>query len=288
MRSVLFAILLVIVPSPLVFAKTVVFWQDGFPTVASQPVAREILIKALGSQDTLFLGLDDLKDPAALASADLFVLPYGSAFPTDGWAVIQSYLRAGGNLLILGGQPFRVPVTLANGKFIAGPEQDAYARDLGFRHTYALPQQQNTKFQWRLGYSFLGSEEVHARRFFAVEGRLNGLGYMVNSDAVEVAAPVIVVEKTNMSGQAMLGSRIVVLDFEPEPGYWESPDGMDLIRKTSDYARQGATSFWLEVLFSTVKPGEPPQMVVHLRNSYRERRSLPLSGTAKVELLSGS
>ncbi len=288
MRNVLFAILLVIVPSPIACAKTVVFWQGGFPTVASQPVARETLLKALGADNIAFLGLDALKDPAAFAGVDLFVLPYGSAFPADAWPVIQSYLRAGGNLLILGGQPFRVPVTLINGKFIASPEQDAYSRDLGFRHTYTLPQQQNTKFQWRLGYSFLGAEGVHARRFFAVEGRLNGLGYMMNSDGVEVAAPVIVVDNTNMSGQAMLGSRVVILDFEPEPGYWESPDGTDLVHKTADYARQGATLFWLEVLFSTVQPGEPPQMVVHLRNSYRERQSLLLSGTAKVELLSGS
>jgi hypothetical protein len=288
MRKLFFAILLGIVPIP-VFAKTAVFWQDGFPFIASQPVPQASLLKALDPNDTVFLNLDALRDPAALNGVDLFVLPYGSAFPADAWATILGYFREGGNLLVLGGQPFRVPVSLANDKtFLPGAEQDTYSRELGFRHTYELPRQENIKFAWRSGYSFLGPVEVHARRFFAVEGRLNGLGYMMNSESIAVAAPVIVVDHTSMQqGSGMLGSRMVMLDFEPQPGYWESEDGTSLIRQAASYARQGAASFWLEVLFSTLKPGESPQITVHFRNAYRERRSQTLSGTVKVELLSG-
>ena len=86
----------------------------------------------------------------------------------------------------------------------------------------------------------------------------------------------------------MRGARIVALDFEPAAGYWESSDGIELISQSAEYARQGATSFWLETLFSTLKPGEPAQVVVHLHNARRERLNLPLSGEAKVELLSGT
>ena len=87
--------------SPL-FAKTVVFWQEGFPTVASEPITRATLTQALG-QDAVFVGIDGLRDPSALENADLPVLPYGSAFPAANWSAILGYLQAGGNLLTLGG-----------------------------------------------------------------------------------------------------------------------------------------------------------------------------------------
>src|ERR1039457_4023237 len=82
------------------FAKVVVFWQPGFPTVASQPVSRDALVKALDGMDPVFAGLDGLRDTATLNGADLLVLPYGSAFPAEAWSGIQAYVRAGGNVAV--------------------------------------------------------------------------------------------------------------------------------------------------------------------------------------------
>src|ERR1700730_3968363 len=290
MRYLVAAFLLIFLGTSFGFARVVVFWQEGFPTVASQPVPRETLVTALEGMDPAFTNLEGLKDSAALSSADLLVLPYGSAMPADAWHGIHAYLQEGGNLLVLGGQPFRVPVTASDGKINQAPPQDTYSRELDFRHTYEVPRQGGTKFAWRLGYSFLRAPEIRAQRIFAIEGRLDGLGYMVNSEGVEIAAPIIVADHTSdeTPGNSMLGSRIVSLDFEPEPGYWESRDGISLISEAAGYARQGATSFWLETLFSTLKPGENPQVIVHLRNVHRERRARLQSGEVKVELLSGT
>src|SRR5208283_1517545 len=164
------------------------------------------------------------------AGADLLVLPYGSAAPADAWSAILTYLRNGGNLLVLGGQPLRVPVTRVDGRFVEGRPQDRYARDLDLQHTYEVPTPPEARFAWRAGYSFLPTPVVRARRFFAVEGRVRGLGYMLDSDGVEVAAPVIVVEhegaRPGCGGDGrdrdgfVAGGRMVMLDFEPEPGYW--------------------------------------------------------------------
>jgi hypothetical protein len=271
-------------------AKVVIFWQDGFPTVASQPIARETLVKALEGKEPLFVNLEDLKSPGILAGAELVVLPYGSAVPVDAWPQIRDYLQEGGNLLILGGQPLRVPVALVGGKFVQARPQDTYSRELDFRHSYEVPAPGDARFEWRFGYSFLPAPVIRAQRFFAVEGHLDGLGYMVNSEGTEVAAPVIVADQTSAVGREnkMRGSRIVSLDFEPASGYWESPDGISIIEESAEYARQGATSFWLEVLFSTLKPDERPEIVVHLQNARRDRLNLPLSGEVKVELLSGT
>jgi len=282
-------IVFLFVTSP-IFAKVVVFWQEGFPTVASQPIARETLVKALDGMDPVFAGVDGLKDSKTFEGVDLFVLPYGSAVPADAWESIHAYLKAGGNLLVLGGQPFRVPVVLDHGKFTQEPPQDSYSRELGFPHTYEIPKPEKTKFSWKLGYAFLPATDVKARRFFAVEGDVNGLGFMVNSDGDEVAAPVIVADHTDVRrpGNEMLGSRLVMLDFEPEQGYWESSDGVSLIRTSANYAREGATAFWLESMFSTVMQDEPAQIVVRLRNARRERLSLPVTGNVKLELISGN
>jgi hypothetical protein len=148
-----------------------------------------------------------------------------------------------------------VPVTASDGKFVQARPQDTYSRELDFRHTYEVPRQSGM-FAWKSGYSFLRNVGIRAQRFFAIEGRLDGLGYMVNSDGVEVAAPVVVADHTSdpSPGSAMRGSRMVALAFEPEPGYWESQDGISLISATAGYARQGATSFWLETACSTLKP----------------------------------
>ncbi len=166
MRHLIAALFLIIVSGSSVFGKVVVFWQEGFPTVASQPVSREALAKALEGADAIFAGIDGLQDSAALTGVDLLILPDGSAVPTDGWRSIQGYLRAGGNLLVLGGQPLRVPVTGVNGKYIEARPQDTYSHELDIRHTYEVPRPAGAKFSWRTGYSFPRAPEVRARRFF--------------------------------------------------------------------------------------------------------------------------
>jgi hypothetical protein len=276
-------------------AKVVVFWQAGFPTVAGASVTRDALVKALEGTGPVFAGIDQLKDPATFAEADLLVMPYGSAVPTEAWGAIQGFLRAGGNILVLGGQPFRVPVTSANGEFIQAEPQDSYSRDFGIQHTYTAPSQGASKFEWRAGYSFLPSLAIRARRFFVLEGRSNGLGYMVNAEGLQVAAPVVVSDRAagfgggrgaggagRGAGAGGAGSRAVLLDFEPVAGYWESADGIALIRSSASYARQGPVTLSLEMPFSSVKPDEVPSVTVRLRGGSKE-----LAGEVKVELVSG-
>ncbi len=276
---------LLLLSSLIASARVLVFWQEGFPTVASQPVARGTLSKALDGMDALLAGADRLRDAAAFDGVDLLVLPYGSAVPVECWGAIQTYLRGGGNLLVLGGQPLRVPVSRDGGRFVAASPQDTYSREIDIRHTYAVPPEAAWKFAWRNGYSFLGTPAIRARRFFVLEGRLDGLGYMWSSDRVAVAAPVVVIDRAGggPGSASMAGARMVLLDFEPEPGYWESEDGIALIRETASYARLGATSFTTELKYTALKPGEKPLVTVRLRNPRRE-----LTGEVTLELLSGA
>jgi hypothetical protein len=269
-------VFLLLLSSPLV-AQVVVFWQPGFPAVSSQPPDRSTLSAALNDLHPDFLDVQGLQSPGTLANTGLLVLPYGSAVPTDAWKTIEAYLQHGGNLLVLGGQPLRVPVTQADGTFVQGRPQDSYSRALGLRHTYEVPVPRDAHFAWKPGYSFDTTPNVQAEKFFTVEGHLNGLGYMVDGAGLLVAAPVIVID--HPPGGAMAGSRIVCLDFQPAAGYWESRDGMALIRQAAAYARQGSTSLSVETLFSVLRPNEPPQLTVHLL------QPSPAKGEVRVELL---
>jgi len=332
MRKLVAILFLILAGGLPLCAKVVVFWEQGFPTVASAPVTRDALVKALEGTGPVFAGIGQLNDPATFTGADLLVMPYGSAVPAEAWAAIQGFIRTGGNILVLGGQPFRVPVTGANGKFVQAAPQDSYSRDFGIQHTYTAPSQGAAKFEWRTGYSFLPSVAIRARRFFVLEGRSNGLGYMVNSEGMQVAAPVVVSDRAGGfgggrgaaapaaaapgpvpaggragrgagagaagaapgggqpaaaaagrgAGAGGAGSRAVLLDFEPVAGYWDSADGVSLIRSSANYARQGPITLSLEMPFSSVKPDEVPSVTVRLRGGQKE-----LAGEVKIELLSG-
>jgi hypothetical protein len=266
LRVVCFLLLL----SPALMAQVVVFWQPGFPTVASRPVDRATLSTAL---HPTFVDLKALQAPGALDKAELLVLPYGSAVPADAWMAIEGYLQHGGNLLVLGGQPLHVPVTQEGTMFVEGRPQDTYARSLDLRHTYEVPVAPDAHFTWRQGYDFATTPKVEAEKFFTVEGGLNGLGYMVDNTGSRLAAPVIVVDRKT-------GSRVVCIDFQPAAGYWESEAGTALIREAADYARRGSTSLSVETLFSALRPKELPQITVHLQ------QSKPATGELRVELLS--
>jgi hypothetical protein len=86
------------------FAKTVVFWQPGFPA-ADSPAPDEATLRAAFA-DAAFADAAQLPDALAGNGADLLVLPYGSAWPEADWAAILKYLDRGGNLIVLGGKPF--------------------------------------------------------------------------------------------------------------------------------------------------------------------------------------
>lgn len=279
-RAVLLLTLLVLFPVS-IFAKVVVFWQPDFPTIASQPLERSVLERALNGMDPVFADMASLQQPATLEGADLLVLPYGSAVPVDAWKSMESYLHGGGNLLVVGGQPLRVPVTLADGKYEALRAQDTYARTLDFRHTYEVPVPKDARFAWKAGYALGTAPRIRAEKFFTIEGHLNGLGYMSDSAGLLVAAPVIVAD---YAFGPMMGSRVVALGFEPASGYWQSDDGVALIRQSANYARRGTVDLSIETLFSVIRPGEPPVITAHLHSPHREKPRAAATGELKITL----
>jgi hypothetical protein len=271
-------------------AKVVVFSQPGFPSVDTPAISREVLAKALG-QTSSFANIQQLQAPETLHGASLLVLPYGSAFPMQDWSTIESYLRGGGNLLLIGGQALRVPV-LGDGSstYTEQQPQDTYSRQVGFLHTYAIPADSvPLHFAWRRGYDFLPAVSLTPERVFVEEGRLNGLAYLESADGTRMAAPVIFAD--HGFGSPMPGSRIVALPFTAGAGFWSSDDGLRLLRTAADYASAGATTLMIETQYAALRPGELPLITVRLRGSNDRsgdsaRTALP-AGEVHLELRRG-
>ena len=276
-------------------AKVVVFWQQGFPTVESQPIAQEMLRSALGEMQPQFAGVDELKNPATLADTDLLVLPYGSAFPADAWGAIHAFLQNGGNVLNLGGRPLAAPVVSEQGKFVQRSPGNAYSRALGIWHTYEVSQKDAVRFAWREEFSFFGARKPEVRRVFVAGmwwdgGETLGMGYLLNAANERIAAPVVREDFRALGGaehSSYRGARCVMLNFEPQPGYWSSRDGMSLVREAAEYARQGANMLWVEMQNATLAPGEVPQLVLHVVNLRRQQMGQATEGRVRLELISG-
>jgi len=258
------------VAGPAAFAKTVVFWETGFPAPETEAPSRASLEQALDAP--VFATLAQLEAPGTLGPGDLLVLPYGSAFPADAWAAIRQHLERG-NLLTIGGRPLAVPVWREDSRWRAAPMQVTYSRALNIDHTLEVPSD-DTRFESDL----FDHVRLEPRRVFVIaaeneRGRRRGLGYLMNRAGDPAAAPVV--------ADDIAGHRRVFLNFEPAPGYWASRDGARLLRQTARYAARGAVRLWTELDSLVIDPGDRVSGTLNLE------RAAGTPAAVRLELLSG-
>ena len=257
-----------------------VFLQSGFPAIDTEAPSREEFAQSV--PNARFADLAHLRSGEALIGTPLLILPYGSAVPAAAWPAIQNYLSGGGNLLVVGGQPLRVPVNgEQEGAFQAEAAQDSYSRELGFLHTYAAPLPfEPLRFVWRDGYDFLPEVSLHSIKVFVEEGHLNGLAYLDERDGTHAASPVIVSD--HLGGDRMNGSRIVALPFTAPPGFWASGNGQILLRTAAQYAAAGATSFSVELEYNALRLGEAVAATLHLHQA-----NVAARGNVRINVMEG-
>jgi hypothetical protein len=259
-------------------AATVVFQEPGFPAVETEAPSRESLVEALAPLDPTFADIEELQKPETLRDADLLVLPYGSAFPADAWGAIRAYLERGGNLLNVGGRPLWIPAFREGAGFRLGHAADDYWRLLAAVDATEAPRRDFVRFAWDdlWGFSAAG---IRARRVFAVttrfvadfvspEGRWRGLGFFLDAEGRKIAAPVVRLDfaLTPAGARAKGRGRFVMLNFEPEPGYWASEDGQTLLRETAQHAARGPALLWVEVPRASLHDGERAGVIVHVQD----------------------
>jgi hypothetical protein len=296
LRTVACALLLGLASGRPAEARVVVFLEPGFPAVDSEAPSRETLGAALSGLDTVFAGIDDLRKPDGLRAGDLLVLPYGSAFPADAWPAIRGHVEAGGSLLALGGRPLWVPVLREQSGLRLGRPGNEYWRVFAAVDATEVPARDGLRFAWDEVWGFR-TPEIRARRAFAVntlfvanfaapEGTWRGLGFFLDPEGRRTAAPVVRLDFSLVPrGTGGKGhGRFVLLPFEPEPGYWASSAGQNLIREAAEHAARGPALVWAEVPRVSLLEGESASVVLHVHDRRPPREDGDAPGQLRVEL----
>ena len=270
-------VVLAIVPA---LGKAVIFFEKTFPVIENSAISRTSLERAFASLNPRFVSLSDLQKNDVLAEGDLLVLPYGSALPVDAWETIQSHLHRG-HLLVLGGRPFFVPVYRKDNTWRIDYPQNTYARSLGIEHSYEAPQHGPWKIQWDEDAPWFHGSTLESRRVFVNAGnggRYRGLGFLIDAQGNRLSAPVVA---EDLTGHGQLPRRRVYLSFDTKPEFWNSADGIDLMRKSAVYASLGGIRLWLNLQQLAIEPGDRISGSVDVLRDGRP-------ATVSVELLSGS
>jgi Cellulase (glycosyl hydrolase family 5) len=111
--------------------RVAVLREAGFPAVDAPPPAPDVLAAALDGFEVSYLSAADLDARLTPGQCDVFVSPYGSAFPREGWDALKRYLDAAGHWVNLGGVPCAVPVERNGGGWQVADRDGARPKQLG-------------------------------------------------------------------------------------------------------------------------------------------------------------
>ena len=133
--------------------RVAVLREPGFPTIDAQPLDMSALDEALAGMESTPLRVDDL-ERVTPDDFDVYLNPYGSAFPKQAWGQLLQFLAAGGNWLNLGGVPFAVPAKRDGGGWRSEVRQTAYHKRLGITQAFGVDTSRltrndgNSRFAW--------------------------------------------------------------------------------------------------------------------------------------------
>jgi hypothetical protein len=271
---------------------TVVLAEPGFPTADSAPVPDTFLRHALPEAE--FSTASELKEK--LTSAQLLVLPYGSAFPEESWPDIQSFLQRGGNLLVIGGRPF-TRATYRNGSAWKMRDYSVrYTRPLMIDQYQETPGSDGLKFEsnpdipldlpqfaWKRAFSpiiHLSAVDLYNRGGSAgsIDANLDALAWGSSSDGRRMSAPVIQIDHLR---NGFNGGRWIFLNAELASDFYGSANANEAISKITAQTLNGAEEFTVRPVLPLYLPGEPIEVAVtwnarHTR--YKTELSINIEG----------
>ncbi|HET9401213.1 MAG TPA: hypothetical protein VFO34_09695 [Candidatus Acidoferrales bacterium] len=302
-------------PEPAASAATVVFWEDGFPAIDTSAPTRAQLAALLPR--ATFADSAQLPDVLKADASRVLVLPFGSAFPEEDWPAINSFLAAGGNLLVIGGRPFTRAAYNDAGQWHARAPNQSFARSLflnGYDETDGSAQLAFTAnpdfaslklpgFSWKRAWSAtvrLSDENLYPREGSAgsIDARLDSLAWGT-ANGRKLAAPIIQIDHLH---NQFTGGRWILLPAELGPEFWSNDAASKVIPLLADRAAQGAEELRVRPESVIVGPGEevtlnvywnrtsgkPSQGYIDIRSARCEAtvvKGIPLFGKPLAEAL---
>lgn len=261
----------------------IVFWEADFPQIDGCGIDRNVLQAALERFYVSYLSGRELIERLRVERCDLLITPYGSAFPKLAWPAVLKYLRAGGNLLNLGGVLFSVPVIRAGSKWRTETHQTAYHKKLGITQSFSVEAGTIASYQGAnhfaqdnpknpdaadLANQFKAQQvyELYVRFSSSSlipdesgsdgprEAALYPLVFGMNREQRPSAAPIIQIDR--LLGE-FAGGRWVLANFS---GQISSA----AVRMLAEQAVQGAFEFRVRSDFACYRAGETPEFTVDL------------------------
>jgi hypothetical protein len=249
----------------------VVFFETGFPAADSVPAPESVLKASLPHAQ--FASSAELKEK--LSTAQVLVLPYGSAFPEDNWAEIEGFLQHGGNLLVLGGRPFSRAAYRDGNAWKLRDYSVRYMRPLMIDQYQETPASEGLKFEsnpdiplnlpqfsWKQGFSpiiHLSAVDLYNRGGSAgsIDAKLDPLAWGLSSDGRRMSAPVIQIDHYR---NGFNGGRWIFVDAELAADFYSAASG--LISKITEQATRGAEEFTVRSVLPLYSPREPVEVDV--------------------------
>lgn len=252
----------------------VIFAENGFPaadSAAASPQQLHGLVSEAKVASAAQLPVL-LADP----SRGLLVLPYGSAFPEEAWPSIHQFLERGGNLLVLGGQPFTRAAYRDHGIWKLRDYSVRYIRPLMIDQYQLTPGSDGLAFQpnpevplqlpafpWTRAFSpviRLSAVDLYKRggAAGAIDARLDTLAWGVKQGR-KLSAPAILVDHLR---NGFNGGRWVFLNAELPSDFYPSSTGAQVVKQLVELALQGSQEFTVRPLMPLYLPGEPVQLDV--------------------------
>jgi hypothetical protein len=267
--------------------------EPGFPSVDAPRSDAALLGRPLDGLELAYLTVSELNDRLSPEQRDVFVMPYGSAFPKEAWPALIRYLEAGGNWVNLGGVPCAVPVERVAGGWHALPREVTYHKQLGI--TLACGVGTAAVKAWRANdtvpWASALAEGVAADTVWEMYWRLSSVADTPDesgSAGPREAAVLPLVSGLDDSGRAVVAPLLQVdrLEREFAGGRWILATGDGAIpaatlRTLVEAASLGPRQLIVRPSFACYRGRERPSVSVALRG-YTRGGAAPLSGTCQV------
>lgn len=249
-------------------ARVVILFDPGFPSSGAWTEAEAVQLGEFGSvvaAGELAQALD------ALGEGGVFVNLHAPFFPKDAWPSILGFARRGGGLVSVGGAPFKRPVRLQEGRWIAEPEQTGYHQQLHIHEALrvdgeivatcvaseCIPLLRGDeglvplKEAWNLVPHVTKSSD-HPDQMGSggpMDTRIYPLLKGISADGRERSAPAVLWENV---GGPFKGSRWLFVG-QPLPAGAES---VKALKRWTAFAARGATELWLKPNYASYSAGE--------------------------------
>ena len=248
------------------------FWEPGFRADQGHDFTLETLQAALKDFSVTVLSERALMELLNSTPFDLFITPYGSAFPKRAWPEILKYLRAGGNWLNVGGVPLVMPVVREGSEWTEQRRTTAFHKRLGITHSFAIDRAAISKakaaysgavddfqayeiYELYVRLSSSNNEPDEAGSDGPHEGTVQRVLSLFTPEGRPFASPAIQIDR--LLGE-FAGGRWVFATI------WGKMIAGSLVTKLAQLAAAGASRLEVRSDFASYKPGETPVLSVEL------------------------